>query len=54
MTEFEKNYIQVARSLAAHLKSYAKDRRDEDKKAIAVSQMELCKIHTAEQREQQR
>jgi hypothetical protein len=51
MTDFEKHYIQVSRSLAMHLHRYARERREDDKKAIAAAQMELCQIWKAEQAE---
>lgn len=44
MTPIEKRYIQEARSLAEHLMAWAKERRDEDKKAIAVCNANLCRI----------
>lgn len=48
MTPFEKRYIQCCRSLASHLHAWAKDRRDEDKRAISAGQSELCRIHREE------
>lgn len=50
MTDHERHYVQCARSLAAHLCAYAKERRDEDKRAITVAQSELCRIWKAEQK----
>lgn len=48
-TEWERRYAQIARSLAARLVAVAKERRDEDKKAVAVAQMELCRLWQEEQ-----
>jgi hypothetical protein len=47
--EFDKHYLQAARSLASTLRIYAKDRREDDKKKIAVLQHELCQISQAEE-----
>lgn len=43
-TNYEKRLAQAARSLASHLVVWARERRDEDKKAIAVCEMEICRI----------
>lgn len=48
MNAFEKRYIQCCRSLADHLHRWARDRRDEDKRAISAAQSELCRIHREE------
>lgn len=44
----EKRYVQCARSLAAALWRYAKDRREEDKRYISSAERELCEIHRQE------
>lgn len=49
MTDFEKRFAQAARSLAAHLIRYARERRDEEKKAIASSHIELARLYREEQ-----
>jgi hypothetical protein len=46
--ESEKLMAQCARALASHLIAWAKDRRDEDKKAIAAVQSELCALYRKE------
>lgn len=46
--ESEKRIAQCARSLAEHLMAWARERRDEDKKAIAARQSELCRIYKSE------
>lgn len=46
---FEKRLAQAARSLASHLTEWARHRREEDKKAISVSEMEICRIWREEQ-----
>ena len=48
MTPVERRLIQCARSLASHLLDYAHERRDEDRKAIAATQTELCRIYREE------
>ncbi len=48
-TEIERRYAQIGRSLASHLHTFAKERRDEDKKSIAAAQSELCRIWREEQ-----
>lgn len=49
----DKELAQAARSLAAHLIRYARDRREEDKKSIATSHTEIARIYRAELQEQQ-
>lgn len=49
--EIDKAYIQCARSLASALRTYAKERREEDKKKIHSLESELCQIHRHEQTE---
>lgn len=48
-TDFEKRYSQLARSLAQHLISFAKDRKDEDGKMILANKSELCRVWREEQ-----
>lgn len=49
---FDKRYTQAARSLADHLWKYARDRREEEKKAIAAAHTELARIRREEVEEQ--
>lgn len=49
MSEMEKRYAQIARSLASHLVKFAKDRREEDNKAIQATKTELCRVWREEQ-----
>ena len=51
MNDFEKLYIQCARSLSAALCRYARDRKDEDKKYIASAHTELTHIYYQEELE---
>lgn len=51
MSPLEKKYIQAARSLATHLQAYARDRREDDKKAIPILHSELCRIKREEDEE---
>lgn len=47
-TEIERRYAQIARSLAQHLTSYAKERRPEDQKAVSALNAELCRVYREE------
>ena len=42
---------ELARILARHLIAFARDRRDEDRKAIASLHTELCKAFREEEKE---
>ena len=44
----ERHYAAIARGLADSLMIYARERRDEDKKNIAILQTELCAFRRAE------
>lgn len=48
----EKHLAQVARQLGASLKAWAKERRDEDKKMIAVLHHELVVAYDEDRAEQ--
>ena len=49
---YEVRYAQISRSMAARLVHYARERRPEDKTAIAHLQHELCQLWKAEQSHQ--
>jgi hypothetical protein len=49
MTQAEKLYIQLARSLAAHLHRYARERSPEEQKAISAAHTQLCSLWRREQ-----
>lgn len=49
MTPIEKRYIEISRSLAAHLHDYARERKPEEQAAIKAAHTQLCSLWREEQ-----
>ena len=49
MKEDDHGMAELARILARHLQAFARDRREDDRKAIREVHTEICKLYREEQ-----